>query len=170
MKKAHPEKSWNHGVEFMNLVRQPNNWTCNPCAFAMVLGMTLEEMLREVGHDGSRVVNPAHDFPRNLEGFNDFQMHYVAFKKGYGTITFLARPGVDSPEGPIDISGNYWSFDEFSEWMMGKQGVIGVQSKRFKNCSHAVAWDGEKILDPQEDEPQAPSNYIFQSFTWVFKP
>lgn len=42
----------------MKLQRTINRWTCLPASFGTVLGLTLGEVFRKLGHDGSEVVFP----------------------------------------------------------------------------------------------------------------
>ena len=153
----------------MRSIRQPNDFTCHPSAFAMALGITLDRMLELIGHDGSRVMKASMPFPRKLEAFHTDQIMYVALQLGFACLCFLRRPGMESDEGYVDISGNYWGYDEFLEWLKDKHGVLGVKSKKFESCWHSVAWDGKIVYDPQEDDPKDITDYEVLDFTWVFK-
>lgn len=49
-------------------------WSCTTCAFANLLGVTQEEFEENIKHDGSEVVYPQLQEPRNRRGFNDQEL------------------------------------------------------------------------------------------------
>ena len=53
----------------MQLIRQPNKWSCSACAFAMALNLTLEEFINQIGHDGSEIWFPELFEPLCRKGF-----------------------------------------------------------------------------------------------------
>jgi len=126
-------------------ILQPNRWTCLPCSFAAVLGLTLEELLRRVGHDGSAIWWPEFPEPWQRRGFHVQEMIDVAYDLGKAVIPIEACPTVcPQPGGPVkpvpmtDVL-------RVQRYLAQNVGVLTGQGVTGR---HAVAWDGQQLLDP----------------------
>ncbi len=77
----------------MELLQQPNAWTCGVTALAMCCDTTVERVLELIGHDGSKVVDPTADsiFWR-LAGIVPSELALAAYKLGYALVEILAMP------------------------------------------------------------------------------
>lgn len=62
----------------MQLIQQKNPWSCNACAFAMALDVSLEKIIEICGHDGSTRVHSSLTDEHNRVGFNIMEMIFVA--------------------------------------------------------------------------------------------
>jgi hypothetical protein len=81
------------------LQRSPNNWSCLPTSFAMVLGVPVKDVIEMCGHDGSQywwVPTPEHPNsipePYGRRGFHIQEMIWVAYQLGYSVTPFEGRP------------------------------------------------------------------------------
>lgn len=54
----------------MQLLTQPNHWTCLPTSAAMLLNMSLDDVLGHIGHDGSEIVWPDLPDPQRRRAFH----------------------------------------------------------------------------------------------------
>jgi hypothetical protein len=107
-------------------------------AAAMVLDITPEEVLRGLGHDGTR---GAH--------MQELQRIALMHDKIFALIEFL--PVLNGEL--VDVWGTTSVWD-------GKVGIIlGLNDGR----PHAVAWDGDRILDPHPN----PGLFQSQQFWWL---
>lgn len=139
----------------MRLIRQPNRWSCNACAFAMVLGITLEEIVEALGHDGQA-----------NGGFTDEELIWFAAQRGAAVtdvqpwrpedlaVAGLAQDGRPSP----------WDVVRF---MFGKRGVATVTHPEIPEGLHAVAWDGARAFDPLRGVQFIHDDYRLHSFCWI---
>lgn len=144
----------------MNL-KGGNGWSCLPCAFAMVLDLSVEELIKMLGHDGSAEPYPA--YPGQKAGFHEQECIEVAQQLGYACTPIEIVPQImpmpGGPMRPIWFSTSDASFEEanwqrFIRHLNGSRGVLtGVKQhiNSSKVLGHAVAWDGENIYDPQGD-------------------
>lgn len=108
----------------------------------MVLGITLNEMLTRIGHDGSEIIWPELPEPQRRRTFHIQECLAVALRLGFGTTELQFGPSL-TPDGqrlhevtpPIDI-----------RWLMSIS--TGVLYGRGRVTNHVVAWDGQKVYDP----------------------
>jgi hypothetical protein len=127
------------------LRKSPNRWSCLAAAFATVLDIEIEDVIREVGHDGSEEVCASDPEPYNRRGFSIQEMIDLCLIRGV-CVTHIERD-------PIWVNryGNvhhiWTSGDErFAKHLEGRVGVLtGVMHEG----DHAVAWDGHQIYCPK---------------------
>lgn len=105
----------------MQMIHAPNRWSCLPCAFAMALDETFEEMIFHLNHDGSEIIRPDMPEPLCRKAFDVNELLQVAIQLGYGFIALPKPP------------------DKLKAVLLGetKNGV-----------PHAVAWTGNRVYDP----------------------
>lgn len=134
----------------MKLQRTPNGWSCLPASFATVLSISLDEMLKRVGHDGSEVVFPGED-PERRRAFHPQEMIDLANSMGVCVTPIEARP-TSRPAGfslsPYEVDLDVVPrFQRYLERNVGVLTGLNARSRR-----HAVVWDGESIWDPASGE------------------
>ena len=151
----------------MELITQPNDWSCNACAWAMALGMSLEDMVADVGHDGSAIWNTTLPEPSNRTGFIDDQLIWLAVRRGFGSTVVFPASAVQARWGR-KMEGRFCTDEEFEAFLRERHGVLEVKSHRFRGGLHACAWNGEKVYDPVEGI-QDRSAYEVQCFLWVYR-
>lgn len=139
----------------MNL-KVGNGWSCLPCAFAMVLDLTVEEFTELIGHDGS--AEPYDALPGQKAGFHEQECVEAVQLLGYACTPIEIVPQMmPHPGGPIrpiwfpgtesDREENNWR--RFKRHLINTYGVItGVKQRASGGViGHAVAWDGKHIYD-----------------------
>jgi hypothetical protein len=132
----------------MQLNRTINRWSCLPASFGTVFGLTLEEMFKAIGHDGSTVVFPELEDPERRRAFHPQEMIDVAENLGYVVTPIEARPtskpsGIFHPPYEVPLETTL----RFQRYLEGQVGVL--TGRNLQNRPHAVVWDGvDSIHDP----------------------
>lgn len=86
----------------MKLITQPNKWTCLPTSVAMLLNISLDDIFKIVGHDGSQILWKDFPDPQNRRGFHIQEMYEVIEAKGWFAMPFDLRPYLaKNPEMPL---------------------------------------------------------------------
>lgn len=131
----------------MRLIQNPNRWSCILAAFAMVLDAEMDELIKEIGHDGSEVwwedVNP----PMCYRGFHVQEFLDLCMKRGkiFGVVESVLTLGGRGRKIPRVLPGDYEK--RWNSYLRNFKGVItGELESRGR---HAVAWDKNKIFDPR---------------------
>jgi len=126
----------------MQLIVQPNRWSCLPTSFAMALDCKVDELIEEIGHDGSEIIYPDASEPLNRRSFHTQELIDCAIKRFHAVV-----PIEIIPVSCNDVKGELYDvkFQEGNEIRIMKylnrfDGVIvgrGIRS----GLPHAVAWD-----------------------------
>lgn len=129
----------------MRILLQPNSWSCLPTALAMVLDEPVEELIKEIGHNGSEDI----EFSlraKTKKGFHIQELTKICYRRRKALIQFDRYVNIHHNEG-VTIS-----FSDDIEYiyvlMQDSKGIILGQTKNSKD--HAVAWDNitQAIYDP----------------------
>ena len=124
----------------MKLLKTPNQWSCLPVAFAMALDIDIKDILKEIGHEGNKVVFKG---PAPWRSFHLAECYRVALRHSYAC-TRLPLTAISSPDRSQKFRiPNYHVW--ITEMLATSKGVL-LGKGRFQN--HAVAWDGTNIYDP----------------------
>lgn len=150
----------------MELIRQPNRWSCNACAWAMVLGLTLEQVIEAVGHDGSKIWHATLPEPRNRMGFFDEELTWLAVQQGYACTEIVLAQYATSRFHRACIPPVLCSLSQFQTFVRDRVGVLTVSSPRIPDGLHAVAYDGHRVFDPILGLDQLEA-YDIHSFIWI---
>lgn len=127
----------------MKLINQTNSWGCFITSAAMVLDESVEQLIQELGHDGSEIVAPDVRKGLHYQEFID-----LAIKRGF-TVTTIEY----NPESENYPTGLTWEVipeekrqERFHNHLLGHRGIIcGLKKTNY----HAVAIDIDgKIYDP----------------------
>lgn len=132
----------------MKIQSQPNSWSCVPTAFAMVAGVSVDEVFKDLGDDGSEIVHPSLIEPLCRRSFSWTQMVWWMYTRGWAAFPFI----IESIQSPM-------CHDEFQcVYRLPAPLVMLTQSKfsgvflgtSVKGNLHAVAWDHEYglVYDP----------------------
>ena len=131
---------------FLKKQIQPNRWSCLATSFAMVLDINVTDLYEEIGHDGSKIIWPGAKFPYDRRGFHIQELIECCLRRGRFVTPIEPRPLLASPE-----TGQQYEVkigDAESRMSYHMQGQEGVLQGVINGGRHAVAWDGERILDP----------------------
>lgn len=139
----------------MRYVESPNCWSCLAASFAMILNISFKQFCRELGHDGSAIVHPGLRDPLCRRTFGIDECTLVAVRRGHSLTTLRFCPrittdGVHMVDIPMD-----------TEYLLRFPGVLcGMGKYNGSPCGHAVAWDGEIVLDPSIGRYPLGTNYF----------
>ena len=116
-----------------------NHWSCLPTAFAQSLNISFDEMIRRIGHDGSRVVWDLPE-PNCRRGFHIQECIDVARQFGMSVmeIELYPRhaPSLDVEPITVEFDDNQFRFNSFIATTRGV--LTGVRNN---GNGHAVAYD-----------------------------
>lgn len=129
----------------MKLIRNPYPWGCLLASMAMVLEKSIQELIWEVGHDGSEIVFPQLPEPAKRRGFHIQEFISTILKSGFAVTAIESLP-CSTPDGKHEYSINFpWNEKRFWGLTVGNKGILtGLRTK----WRHAVAWNGVKVFDP----------------------
>lgn len=88
----------------VKLLIQPNRWSCLPTAIAMVLDISIDEVIRIVGHDGSRIQWHNQSEPSNRRSFHVQEMVKLCLIKNHLAVSIECSPTI--------INEAYTAFEE----------------------------------------------------------
>ena len=138
----------------MILHRNPNNWSCLPTAFAMVIGQTPEWVIEQIGHDGSDEPYTDPDFKA---GFHEQECIEVLSALGYACTPIEILPRISPFADGRDARTIFFGEGTAANWLRvthhleRSRGVLtGIYTSPRRSAGHAVAWDCDTmtIYDP----------------------
>jgi hypothetical protein len=117
----------------------------------MAMGMSLESLLEQVGHDGSEIVFPWLPEPKCRRGFHIQEMIHVATRQGLSVTPYEIVPAIAASDSTAQvkvlIDGSHDKrLAMFDVIVNTNRGVITGQGL---SCQHAVAFDCGRIYDPE---------------------
>ena len=108
----------------------------------MAIEISVDLMLKEIGHDGSEIIYPDQPEPRRRRAFHTQECIQVLDRRGYAATPFDAIGSlVLDDEHQIDV--NFTT--DFENHLRSSHGVILGQGV---NNRHAVAWVDQTVFDP----------------------
>jgi hypothetical protein len=123
-----------------------NNWSCLPKAFALALAVPFEQVIKQVGHDGSELIWKELSGNKQRRSFHLQEMIDVGLYYGYAVIVIERQPC----SLPYDHDGMPFLLpkgkDRFMSYLRNHSGVL--IGKTITGNPHAVMWDGKQIVDP----------------------
>lgn len=135
----------------MKRIKQPNNWSCLLTSFSMVFDLHIEQLITELGHDGSEIFWPDLPEPLCRRSFHIQEFILLGYKFGWLVTPFEFRPVLGVFPGFKTHEINIGGEEKIFEIMKGKVGVL-------TSNKHAVAWNGIEVLDPDEGQISIPIN------------
>ena len=140
------------------MILQPNPWSCYPTALACCTGLDLGEILRVIGHDGSRVIQPEKPDPWCREAFLFEEIAFAAFSFGWALtrvyVDTLNRDGSRRP-GFLNRPGGFLG-------VLDCKAIVEVQRGTEEDPRwHALIYDGRAgtIYDPLTGETRTLDGY-----------
>lgn len=124
----------------MNLITQPNNYSCLPTSYAMVTNTTPEYYFKEIGHDGSGICFPGAPAPFHCRCFSTPECAAVAYKLGF--YTYEIPNGYN--HGSLIINPDN---SKIYRYMAKHVGII-LGKHVYSETAHAMAWDRFEVFDP----------------------
>lgn len=126
----------------MRHIRQPNPWTCGPCALAMAIDRPLHNVILAAGHDGTVEGRPV--------GYTEADLTLAALRLGYATVRLPLAP-VRGDGSPIP------AWPEYQSLLANVAGPMVLLVRPPLHPLHAVAIEGRDATvyhDPHHDEPR----------------
>jgi hypothetical protein len=124
----------------MRVQRQPNMHTCMITSLAMCMNVDVEQLIEEVGHDGSELLWPQNIGPTAYRGYHIDELSVLAMIHGY-SCTGVTR-NLCLGHNEVDCI-NVDPFFDFDRLIQGRTGLL-------LDDSHCVAWSGSQIYDPSK--------------------
>lgn len=126
----------------MKHLLQPNQWTCLPTSFAMAAGISLEEILEIIGHDGSEIVHQNLNEPYCRRTFHPQECIWAVYQKGFSVTPFEPISLlVAAPNYEITIEQKF----DLDLIMSGFGAITGIGSSGVR---HAIAYEDYVGYDP----------------------
>lgn len=133
----------------MKLVTSPTVWGCSAAALAMVLDKDYDSIIKEIGHDGSKIVNPELQSPGCYKGFHMQELIEVAIDQGYAVTPIEVLP-VQTAMGDDEHVVEFPQYrDHARRLQYHLNRVSGIIIGKLEKYWHAVAWNGERVFDPR---------------------
>lgn len=125
----------------MEMMIQPNAWSCMPTALAMVLNLRPTDVIKVIGHDGSKICSNEQE-PLCRRGFDYNEIFDVCYKIGV-PVGLVATKPVSVHEQMIYEEQR--AYARIGSLLQKHRGIIlGLVDGK----SHAVAWDTHMVHDP----------------------
>lgn len=126
----------------MILQRKPSRWSCLPVSFAMALGIAVEDIFKELGHDGSLMWWPDLPEPMCRRGFHIQELIEVALRRGFAVTPFELAPVLACYEKRHYFDERWTAFADTVNNSVGVLEGVGATTR------HAVAYEYGQIFDP----------------------
>lgn len=136
----------------MQLIKQKNRGQCLITAHSMCMGMSVDRVLVEIGHDGMEKIHPDLEEPFCYRGFHQQEIIDHAYTHDTAVIHIEGLPGALSG-GATDelyiVQFKEPHEDRLLRYLESTSEAIILGKNTLTDVWHAVAWDGKQIYDPQ---------------------
>ena len=147
------------------LQKKPNRWSCSVTAFAMAIDIPVQQLINDIGHDGSEKIFTHLPDPMCRRGFHSQELIQIAWQYGFACTPlemypmlrcepfFGPRPNREPNErGGLPMEHSVL-FDgsvvgNQSRFIAGVQVTRGVMEGQGCRCHHAVYYHFGQIWDP----------------------
>ena len=133
----------------MKLQVQPERWQCAITAFAMALDISVNDLIRAVGHDGGEIIFPDLPEPANRHGHSIHELIWAAIDMGYAVTPISVYPAIKpAPDSMREyaIGTEIGNWRRFRTHVYGSVGVIECYGPK---GNHVIAYDHGRIYDPR---------------------
>jgi hypothetical protein len=121
-------------------VRNPNSWSCLPAAIASVMEWSLEDLITQIGHDGSEITHAGLPDPLCRRGFHPQEIIKVLIQYEMAVTRIelhpTAVPQMNAGEKQFDTGGWDW----YLENLLTSYGIIDCRTS--VGTGHAMAYHG----------------------------
>ncbi len=152
----------------MELIKQPNSWSCTAAAAAMAFDCEIEDITERVGHNGNEIIHHGLRPPACFKGFHIQEIVDVGWTLGF-SMTLIESAPSQTPDGVHIYDITKWSqFDNnqqrFECYIDNNQGILIGKAQ---NYWHAVAFEKGTIYDPQGRIYNIDDCDLFLESLWV---
>jgi hypothetical protein len=147
----------------MKAQKNPNAWSCLPTAFAIALDVEVENMIAQIGHDGSEITHAGLPDPLRRRGFHPQECIEVCMRDNIAVTQIDMTPSAVPSDQYRQSGAQEKIFStisgesarvRFERHMFGSHGVIDCRTKF--GLGHALAYRGHgdhaEIADPATGE------------------
>ena len=134
-------------------LKNPNDWSCLPAAFAIALDIPFSEVIDCVGHDGSEISDASLPDPLCRKGFHMQEMIKMCLRYNIAATPIELQPAARVEHPRIKTSKKLFNTGEwvwFNYNLFTSCGVI--ECKTMSGVGHAMAYEGcvthASIYDP----------------------
>lgn len=146
----------------MILQKQPTRWSCLPTAFAMVLRIDVNWLIKKIGHDGSEIIDTRLEDPFSRRGFHIQELIDIAYKLNYLVMPIEACPCVLFQELYDQEKQN----ERLVKYLSDNDGILTGECLGSEK-GHAVAWTNGQVIDPTDKEIKDLSCLKIKTFWMV---
>lgn len=172
------------------LQNKPNPWGCAVTAFAMAIDIPVQQLMREIGHDGSEKIFTHLPEPMCRRGFHSQELIRAAWLHGFACTPFEMYPMLrcepffgPRPERKLNEKGGLPMEHSvlFGSSIVENQALFiagvtvtrGVMEGQGCRCHHAVYYHHGQIWDPDGEQyeysPDAcESRNFWGNRLWIF--
>lgn len=147
----------------LKVQKSPNAWSCLPTAFASALYVEVENLIAQIGHDGSEITHTGLPEPLRRRGFHPQECIEVCMRDGFAVTQIDMTPSAlpadeyrqDYAKETIfsTITGES-ALDRFERHLFNSGGVLDCRTRLGRG--HALAYYGHvtyaMIADPATEE------------------
>ena len=118
---------------------------------SMVLDIEPDELIEELGHDGLDVWWPQFNDARKFRGHNMQEIIDCAIRRRIAFFPIDACPMQAPVNGApqFTFESRKYAEERFLSYLSGTSAIL-VGQLPGSNIGHAVAWNGERVLDPND--------------------
>lgn len=139
----------------MEFIRSPEKGLCAATSFAMALGVTVAEVLEQVG-DWKEVIFPGLPEPMCWRGIHQQELIRVALRLGYAVTPVELFPTIAPACRTNPVTGTDYDdigiwYDEGGNWcefMEVIETTRGILEGYSGKCGHMTAYDHGNVFDP----------------------
>lgn len=144
--------------------KQPTQWACLATSFAIVLDVDVQDLFREIGHDGSEVMHRALPEPERRRAHHVQELIDCCDRRRLAVTHYEACPVAGTEEGehiylPWDTGA---ARERFKVKITGIPGVFTGLNPFGR--PHAWAWTGVNAIDPALGRAVETDQYSVRSF------
>ena len=137
---------------------------CLPAAFAHLLNLSVEEVVKQSGHTGKQIVWPDLPIPQCYRAWHIQEMIMICLKHGY-YVTPFERITYSAPSQDVKAFTQNFS-DEFHKILANLRGVLAVTN--YRGNGHALVFNKGKFYDPIRGREVAIKEYLIADMLWIF--
>jgi hypothetical protein len=113
----------------------------------MALRVPVQELIEEIGHDGSAIVFPGLEEPMCRRGFHSQELIHAAWNRGF-TCTRIELMPVIKASALSEDTHTVELKDPWNRFIGFIDTTMGVLEGRGRRCNHAVCYHYGTIYDP----------------------
>jgi len=155
----------------VRLQRKPNRWSCSVAAFAMAIGIPVQQLIDEIGHNGGEIAFPKLAEPMQRRGFHPQELIHAAWQHGFACTPVEVAPVIRASRGADRV--RVWFEDNWARFTWFIENTFGVLEGRGLRCHHAVHYRYGDIFDPdgetyQYSRERCEADKFYGNRLWVF--